>query len=113
MHHQEHGMAAMAACIDACTECAEVCLRTAMHHCLETGGEHTEPRHFRLMIACAEMCRASAAIMTTGSEVHRHSCRACAEICEACAQDCERVGGMDECVAACRDCAAECRQMAA
>ncbi len=110
MHHHSHEMAA---CIEACTACARTCLEEAMGHCLEAGGTHAEPRHIRLMIACAEMCRASAAIMMTGSEAHRHSCRACAEICEACAADCERVGDMDECVRTCRACAEECRKMAA
>lgn len=102
----------MKACIEACTLCARTCLDMASNHCLELGGAHAEPKHIQLMLACAEMCRASAAIMTIGSPVHSHACRACAEICDACAADCERVGDMDECVAACRACAAECRKMA-
>lgn len=110
MTHQSHDMQA---CIDACLACYRTCLFTAMHHCLEAGGRHTEPSHFRLMAACAEMCRASAHIMLTGSDVHRHSCAACAEICSACADDCERVGGMEDCVAACRECARLCREMGA
>lgn len=103
----------MRACIEACLDCYKTCLSTATHHCLETGGRHTEPQHFRLMLACAEMCRASAHLMLTGSSAHRHSCSACAEICEACAADCERVGDMDACVEACRTCARQCREMAA
>ncbi|WP_182084752.1 four-helix bundle copper-binding protein [Aureimonas sp. ME7] len=102
----------MTACIEACLACYRTCHSTALHHCLEAGGRHTEPDHFRLMAACAEMCRASAHIMMTGSSAHRHSCRACAEICEACAADCERVGDMDACVRACRECARSCREMA-
>lgn len=103
----------MQACIDACLDCYKTCLSSASHHCLEAGGPHTEPAHFRLMLACAEMCRASAHLMLLGTETHRHSCAACAEICAACADDCERVGDMDACVAACRHCADECRTMAA
>ncbi|WP_427023544.1 four-helix bundle copper-binding protein [Aureimonas ureilytica] len=103
----------MSACIKACLDCYSTCLSTATHHCLEAGGKHTEPKHFRLMLACAEMCRASAQIMLTGSPAHRHSCAACAEICAACAADCERVGDMERCVAACHACAEECRKMAA
>ena len=103
----------MQACIAACLDCYQTCLSTALHHCLEAGGRHTEPDHMRLMMACAEMCRASAHIMLTGSSVHRHSCGACAEICSACADDCERVGDMDACVVACRACAETCRAMAA
>lgn len=103
----------MRACIDACLDCYKACLSTSMHHCLEVGGEHTEPKHFRLMAACAEICRTSAHFMLVGSDHHRHVCRECAEICTECAEDCERLGGMDECVHACRRCAESCRKMAA
>ena len=99
-------------CIEACLECYKTCLGTAMNHCLETGGKHTEPKHFRLMMACAEICRTSAHFMLISSPHHRHTCGECAEICAECANDCERIGGMDECVAACRTCTASCRAMA-
>ena len=102
----------MKSCIEACQRCSAICLGTAMNHCLEAGGQHTEPQHFRLMMACAEVCRASAALMLIGSPSHRLQCDVCARICEECAADCERIGGMDECVQACRACAGECRQMA-
>lgn len=100
-------------CIETCLACHRTCLGMASHHCLETGGRHVEPEHFRLMLACAEACRASAALMLIGSPVHRHQCGACAEICAACARSCEDVGGMEACVAACRACEAACRAMAA
>ena len=103
----------MRACIEECLRCHGVCLGTAMRHCLEAGGEHTTPAHFRLMMACAEICRASAAFMLIGTEHHRHTCGECAEICEECARDCERVGDMQDCVDACRRCAEHCRRMAA
>lgn len=101
----------MKACVDQCLACYSTCLSTAMGHCLETGGEHTEPAHFRLMAACAEMCRTSAHFMLIGTGHHKHTCRECAEICEECADDCERIGGMDACVEACRRCAESCRRM--
>jgi hypothetical protein len=59
--------AEMKSCIDECQRCYQMCLSTAMGHCLEVGGQHTEPKHFRLMIACAEMCRTSAHFMLAGS----------------------------------------------
>lgn len=105
--------AQMKTCIDECLACYRECLSTAMHHCLQAGGEHTEPRHFTLMIACAEICRTSAHFMLIGSEHHRHVCGECAEICTECAQDCERIGGMQNCVDACRRCAESYRRMAA
>lgn len=110
MQHQSHDMQA---CIDACLTCYRTCHSMLMGHCVEAGGEHVAPDHVRVMAACAEMCRAAAHVMLTGSDLHRHSCRACAEICEACAADCERLDGMEDCVSACRACARECRRMAA
>ena len=102
----------MKSCIEACQRCYATCLQTAMGHCLDAGGEHIEPKHFRLMMACAETCRASLALMLIGSDHHRSQCGLCARICEDCASDCERIGGMENCVAACRACAKECRAMA-
>lgn len=84
-----------------------------MTHCLETGGKHIEPAHFRLMMACAEMCRTAAHFMLLNSPHHQHVCRECAEICAECAKDCERVGGMNDCVRTCNLCAESCRAMAA
>jgi hypothetical protein len=103
----------MQSCIAECLRCYQTCLSTAMGHCLEIGGQHTEPQHFSLMMACAEICRTSAHFMLLGSELHKHTCRQCAEICEQCAADCERVGEMRECVDACRRCAESCQKMAA
>jgi hypothetical protein len=39
---------AMQACIEACSHCHQVCLKTAMNHCLETGGKYVEAKHLRL-----------------------------------------------------------------
>lgn len=110
MHHTSKEMQT---CIDNCLRCYQTCLGTAMAHCLEAGGEHTQPEHFRLMMTCAEICRSSAHIMLLQSPHHKHVCRECAEICEQCAKDCERLGDMDNCVQACRTCAESCKTMAA
>jgi hypothetical protein len=104
--------AEMRNCIDNCLKCYSTCLTTAMNHCLEMGDEHTEPQHFRLMMACAEICRTSAHFMLIGTPHHKHTCRECAEICGECAADCERIGDMQECVEACKHCAESCRKMA-
>ena len=103
----------MRECVEECLRCYSVCLSMAMNHCLEAGGEHVAPQHFRLMMACAEICRTAAHFMLIGSEHHKHTCAECAEICEQCAVDCERLGDMQECVEACRRCAESCRRMAA
>ena len=112
MPHTAHSDAAMEECLHECQNCASVCLRTAAIHCLETGGKHVEPVHFRTMLDCAQMCRTSAGFLLRGSELHAHTCRACAEICAACARSCEEIGDMDECVEACRRCEKSCREMA-
>jgi hypothetical protein len=100
-------------CIENCLNCYRTCLGTAMNHCLVAGGKHVEPAHFRLMMACVEICRTSAHFMLLNTPHHKHTCRECAEICAECAEDCERVGGMEDCVAMCRTCAESCRKMAA
>ncbi len=100
------------ACIDECLNCYRACLGTAMTHCLETGGKHVAPEHFRLMSACAEICRTAAHFMLLNSPQHQRICGECAEICRLCAADCERIGGMPDCVEACRRCADACQRMA-
>ena len=102
----------MRRCIEACEQCHRICLQTAMNHCLETGGKHVEPKHFRLMLNCAEICQTSANFMISSSHLHQRTCEVCAEVCEACAMSCEQVGGMDECAQACHRCAESCRRMA-
>lgn len=108
-----HLSSEMKSCIDDCLSCHVTCLSDAIGHCLERGGRHTEPAHFKLMLDCAEICQAAANFMARGSEHHRHICRECAEICRACAASCEALGDMGECVAACRRCAESCEKMAA
>jgi hypothetical protein len=100
-------------CIENCSTCSETCYKTAMNHCLQMGGKHVEPEHFKLMLNCAKVCETSACLQLNGSHFSAQLCNLCAEICEACADSCERVGDMDECVAVCRKCVESCRQMAA
>lgn len=101
----------MQTCIDQCSNCHDVCLRMASTHCLEMGGEHTKPDHYKLMLDCAQICHVAADFMLRGSPRHTEICAACAHICETCADDCERIGDMGECVEACRACAESCREM--
>jgi hypothetical protein len=102
----------MQQCVDLCSECAQTCFTTAMNHCLEIGGKHVEPAHFKLMIACAEVCKTAATVMMTGIPQHVEVCRACAMVCTGCADSCEKVGEMTECVDVCRQCADSCTAMA-
>jgi hypothetical protein len=100
-------------CIDACLACHKTCLGMAMTHCLESGGPHLEPPHFRLMIDCAAICATTADFLSHKSQFHRELCGLCAVVCDACAADCEKLDGMEACVQACRTCAAACRTTAA
>lgn len=101
----------MESCIDTCRRCQQTCLHMAMTHCLEQGGKHVEPEHFRLMMNCAELCQTAANFMLSQSSLHAAVCAACAEVCTACADSCEQVGDMDECVRICRECADSCHKM--
>lgn len=102
---------AMDSCIETCNHCHQTCLRSAMTMCLETGGKHVEPAHFRLMLNCAEMCQTATNFMLSRSSVHDVVCAACAEVCAACADSCAELDGMEACTEACRRCADECRSM--
>ena len=98
-------------CIEKCLDCYWICRHESSAHCLEAGGDHVKPEHFRLMMSCAEICRAAADIMLIGSPHHEAVCAACAEICDACAKSCEEVHDMEECARVCHACAESCRQM--
>jgi len=53
----------------------------AMNHCLEAGGKHVEPGHFKLMMAGAEMCQTAANQIVIGMRQYQHTCREGAEEC--------------------------------
>ena len=105
----------MQACIEHCFDCHKTCLSELSLHCLEMGGAHVEPHHFRLMMDCAQICGVAADFMLCGSKHHPHICAECAEcadICRDCAASCENIEGMETCAAKCRKCETTCRQMA-
>ena len=102
----------MQSCIDACTRCYQTCLQTAMNHCLESGGKHVGPTHFRLMMNCAQICQTSADLQLSGSVFCAKYCALCAEVCDACADSCATIDEMGDCEKVCRDCANSCRAMA-
>lgn len=100
-------------CAQECLNCFKVCSETLYQYCLEQGGEHVKPQHIKLMEDCITICRTSAEFLTRGSENHKATCRACAEICQKCADDCARFDDqqMKTCAETCRKCAEICRQM--
>src|SRR3954466_12468523 len=112
MHHMNPEMEE---CIRLCLECNHICYEAALNPCLEMGGAHVQPPHFRLMMNCAEICQTSANFMLSGSDLHHLTCGVCAEVCERCAADCDRMSSdlrMAACAEECRRCAESCRAMA-
>lgn len=100
-------------CAKTCSFCAQTCYSAAMNHCLEKGGKHVQPEHFKLMLNCAKVCETSACLQMSGSSFSAQLCAVCADVCEACAISCEAIGEMEECVRVCRECVESCRKMAA
>jgi hypothetical protein len=111
--HKQMLSAEMSRCIEDCLACYRECQMNASLHCLELGGPHVEPAHFRLMLDCVEACRSAAAMMLNGSPYAADHCRMCARICRNCARSCRELGDMDDCAAACERCAETCESMAA
>lgn len=104
----------MRSCIDNCLNCHAVCEAT-LGYCLAHNGVSGDRNGALMLLDCAEICRTSAGFLLRGSELHRHTCRACATICAACAEWCEqqpRDPVMKQCAATCRECAASCTEMA-
>lgn len=105
-----HGMAA---CIDECRACHQLCLET-IRYCLEKGGRHANPQHVGLLIDCAEICQTNSNFMMRRSAEHTTVCEACARICDRCAKSCDAFGDdaqLKSCAEACRSCAEACRDM--
>lgn len=106
----------MLRCIEVCSDCHKACLQT-IPYCLQTSGHCAQPNHIRLMLDCAEICQTSGNFMLRGSDLHVHTCGACAEICDRCARECEAMSDNDPrmaaCAEMCRRCADSCRNMAA
>ena len=107
--------AEMDACLAACSTCHDTCLET-FSHCLAMGGNHADRAHITLLIACADICRASADNLLRRTPVHVDTCEACAKICRQCATSCLAMGDdaeMKRCADACNDCADKCDAMVA
>ena len=111
----EHVSKGMRQCAEECSGCHDICLET-ISHCLHMGGKHADPHHIGVLMDCVQICETSKDFMLRGSELHAHTCAACAHICERCSEDCERIGGSDalmkKCAQTCRRCAKSCRKMA-
>jgi hypothetical protein len=102
----ESDPAVMVRCVDECERCHRICLRTAMAYGLEQG---VEAAHLKLMLACSDLCRATADSLLAAFDTCEDLCALCARVCTQCAESCEPMGELQECVDACRSCAQSCR----
>ena len=105
--------AALAACIEACFDCAQTCTACA-DACL---GEESHLPHLvrciRLNLDCADICEATGRVLSRQTDpsepVLRAQLEACAEACRSCGVECEQHAegmGMEHC----RVCAESCRR---
>lgn len=98
-------------CAATCTSCADACLGEAMVAQLT--------RCIRLNLDCADICAATANVLTrqtdTPADVVQRQLEACAAACRSCAQECEQHADHHEhcrvCAEACRACERACEEM--
>ncbi|MET9319120.1 four-helix bundle copper-binding protein [Streptomyces sp. NPDC003038] len=99
---------AMATCIEACIACAQACTACA-DACLSEGMVGDLTKCIRTDMDCADICNATAAVLSrhTGydANVTRAILRACVTACKACGDECASHADMDHC----RMCAESCR----
>lgn len=111
---------ALAACIEACLDCAQTCGACA-DACLGEANVAELTQCIRLNQDCSDLCAATAMVASrqTGSNpgVVRRLLETCAEACRHCGDECaSHAGHMAHCAvcaAACRACEATCRTAAA
>jgi hypothetical protein len=94
-------MAMVSACADVCHACADACLGEEMVKELV--------RCIRLNLDCADVCNATAGLLSRMTEpdgmVLRGQLETCITACRVCREECEKHAGMHE---HCRVCADEC-----
>ena len=110
----------LAATIDALDDCAQACIA-------DTGCDLGEPNVaemvtcIRLCLDCADVCTATAGVISRQAEYDAHVIEplleACAAVCKSCGDECERHAQMHAhcrvCAEACRRCERACRDLLA
>lgn len=108
----------LAACIDACFDCAQTCTACA-DACLGEQMVAELTKCIRTNLDCADICDSTGRVLSrhTGYDANltRAVLLACATACRACADECGRHAGMHEhcrvCAEACRRCEQACRDL--
>ncbi len=110
----------LAACIEACNECAQPCTACA-DACLSEDMVAELTKCIRTNLDCADICATTGAVLSphTGydANVTRAVLEACATVCKACGDECEQHASMHEhckvCAESCRRCEQACRDLLA
>jgi len=110
-------VALLAAAIDAISDCAQACIADTDADLGEQ--DVTEMvRCIRLCLDCADVCAATAGVISRpagyDADVVRPLVQACAAICKSCGDECERHAHMRHCqvcAEACRRCEQACREL--
>lgn len=128
MHHAEpaskshsgHAPAintSLVACAEACRACAQAC-RTCADACATEPNADEMARCIRLDQDCADICDATAKVLSRASEADPTTLAAllgaCAAACDACGTECEGHASMEHCrvcAEACRACESACRKL--
>lgn len=110
----------LAACIEACFQCAQICTACA-DACLSEDMVAELTKCIRTNLDCADLCEATGRVLSrhTGydANITLDAIRACHMACKACADECEKHASMHEhcriCAEACRRCEATCAELVA
>jgi uncharacterized membrane protein len=112
------GVGMLAAAIDAITDCAQACIA-------DTDADLSEQnmtemvRCIRLCLDCADVCTATAGVVSRPADydanVTKPLLEACVAICKSCGDECQRHARMHEhcrvCAEACQRCEQACREL--
>jgi hypothetical protein len=106
----------LASCIEECVSCAQTCT-SCSDACLSEDMVAELRKCIRLNLDCADICAATAAVLTRQTEYDAPTSKAqlesCREVCRTCAEECERHAQMHEhcriCAEACRRCEQACQ----
>lgn len=115
---QQGEMEPLAACIEACFDCAQTCTACA-DACLGESHVQELTACIRLNLDCADICAATGRLVTRQTAVDRRLWRdqlqACITACEVCGAECQEHAAMHDhcrlCAEACRTCVEACRDL--
>ena len=110
--------ARLAACIDACVDCAQVCTACA-DACLSEPKVGDLTKCIRTNLDCADICDTTARVLSrhTGYDAHitRAMLTACMQACQSCGDVCSEHSALHDhcriCAESCRTCEQACREL--